>query len=145
MSEFDALFGGFDFKTTVQKYCAQAGWRIADINNQIAVLRFAMPSGRTQTVFITRHETNISFLVLSMFKFDSEEQVPHFLSTLLMKRNANIMIGKWEIFESNGTHTYAVSHSVDMQLMNADFFARVVNIVISECDELENYLIQKLG
>ena len=145
MSGFDSLFSGMNFQGTIQKYCNQIGWKISDINSEIAVLKFDMQSGRTQTMLISRNENMLSFLVVSMFKFDSEDQVPNYLSTILMKRNAQIMIGKWGINVSNSAHIYSVGHSVDMQLMNADFFRRVVTILITECDDLETYLLKMIN
>jgi hypothetical protein len=139
-------FGGSKFKSQVQNYCSSAGWKVSEADNEHAVVKFDMPSGRTQSVLITQNnDENMSFLVVSMFKFDTEDKVPHFLSTILMKRNTAIMIGKWGINVVGETHVYTVGHSLDMNLTNADQFKKVVLILVKECDDLESVLMKVIN
>jgi hypothetical protein len=140
------LFGGSPFKTQVQDYCTKAGWKVSEIDNDHAVVKFDMPSGRTQSCLITKNnDENISFLVVSMFKFDSEDKVPHVLSTILMKRNTAIMVGKWGINVVGETHVFTVGHTIDSRLTNPEHFKKTVLIVIKECDDLESVLLKMVN
>jgi hypothetical protein len=140
-----SLFSGVNFANTIKKYCAAQGWKIADLNSDRAILRFGMESGRDQTLFIIRYESTLEFSVPSMAAFESEENMPHFLSTLLMKRSSEKKIGFWCIERIGDKSVYSYMHNAEMQLIDSDYFAKVVRALITECDDFEGVLIQLLS
>lgn len=141
MSGLAALFSGVNFKSTVQKYCAQNGWKIAEINNERAILKFGMESGRSQTLYIIRYASTLEFSVPSIAIFDSEDSVPHYLSTLLLKRNSEKKIGFWCIEQIGGKHVFSFMHNAELQLLTSDYFGSVVRVLIGECDNFEGVLL----
>lgn len=145
MSSFESLFSGVNFKNTVQKYCQQIGWKIAEIDDKHAVLKFSMDSGRNQNLWIIRYESTLEFSVPSMANFDSEDNVPHYLSSLLLKRNSQKKIGFWCIEEIGGKHIYSYMHNAELQLINTEYFQDVVRTLINECDKFEGILIDMLN
>lgn len=46
MSGFSSLFSGLNFRNTIQKYASHHGWRVAEVDNDHALLRFSMQSGQ---------------------------------------------------------------------------------------------------
>lgn len=140
----ESLFSGVNFANTIKKYCAANGWKIADLNNQRAILRFGMSSGRTQTLYIIRYDTTLEFSVPSMLEFDSEDSIPHFLSTILLKRSAEKKIGFWCMEKIGGKFVYSCMHNAEMQLMDSNYFAKVIRALINECDDFEGVLMQIL-
>jgi len=82
------LFSGMNFANTIRKYCEKNGWKVSELDNKKAVIRFSMSSGRNQTLFIFRYDTTLEFSVPSLAIFSSEDDIPHRLSTMLLKRNA---------------------------------------------------------
>lgn len=144
MAGLESLFSGANFQNTIRKYCAQIGWKIADLNQARAILRFNMDSGRTQTLYIIRYETTLEFSVPSIAQFSSIDDIPHYLSTLLLKRSAEKKIGFWCIEEIGGKQVYSQMHNAELSLMEVNYFAKVVRALISECDELEGLLIRML-
>jgi len=144
MAGLEALFSGTNFKATIQKYCGQIGWKIADLNQERAILRFNMESGRAQTLYIIRYETTLEFSVPSAAQFNSVDDTPHYLSTLLLKRSAEKKIGFWCIEEIGGKQVYSHMHNAELSLMDVNYFAKVVRALISECDELEGLLVKML-
>lgn len=138
---FESLFSGVNFANTIKKYCTANGWKIADLNDSRAILRFSMSSGRDQTLYIIRYESTLEFSVPSMAAFDSEDDIPHFLSTLLLKRSAEKKIGFWCIEKIGGEHVYSCMHNAEMQLIDSNYFAKVVRALITECDDFEGTLI----
>jgi len=145
MSSFESLFSGVNFKSTVQKYCQLIGWKIAEIDDKHAVLKFSMDSGRNQNLWIIRYESTLEFSVPSMANFDSEDNIPHYLSSLLLKRNSQKKIGFWCIEEIGGKHIYSYMHNTELQLINTEYFQYVVRALINECDEFEGILINMLN
>ena len=141
---FENLFSGLNFTNTIKKYCNEADWNIADLDKEVAVLKFSMNSGRRQTLYIIKYESTLEFSVPSMAAFDSEEDIPDFLSTLLLKRNSEKKIGFWCIEITGGKHVYSCMHNAEMQLINQNYFMKVVRALINECDEFEETLKQML-
>lgn len=144
MSSLATLFSGMNFQGTVQKYCQQIGWKIAEIDNKHAVLLFTMESGREQRLYIIRYDTTLEFSVPSMAKFDSDDDIPDALSTLLLKRNAQSKVGFWCIEEIRGSLIYSCMHNAEIELLNTSYFERVVRVLIEECDDFEGILIQMM-
>lgn len=134
---FESLFSGVNFASTVRKYCAANGWNIADLNDSCATLRFTVNSKRTKTIFIIRYDLTIEFSVQSMAIFDSHDEIPHFLSTLLLERNAEKKIGFWCIEKIKNKFIYSCMHNAKIQLLDKDHFADIVNTLINECDDFE--------
>lgn len=142
MSGFASLFSEMNFRNTIQKYASQNGWKIADLSDRHASLRFGMSSGRTQTCHILRYDTTLEFSCQSAVFFDSESQIPHALSTLLLKRSAQRKVGFWCIEELSGKQVYSCMHNAEMSLLDSNYFASVVRALINECDDFETSMLQ---
>ncbi|WP_322508508.1 hypothetical protein [Anaerolinea sp.] len=145
MSTFEDLFSGVNFKSTVTRYCQQIGWKVAEVDDRHAMLKFTMESGRNQVLWILRYDKTLEFSVPSMAQFDREEDIPHFLSTVLMRRSSQKKIGFWCIEEINGRYIYSCMHNAEIQLMDIPYFRDVVVALISECDEFEGILLDMLN
>ena len=78
----------------------------------------------------------------SALAFDTEEEIPHFLSTLLLKRSRENRFGFWCIEEISGKHVYSYMHNAEMQLINPAYFERVSRALIIECDNFEQEISQ---
>ncbi|HNT55509.1 MAG TPA: hypothetical protein PKG95_12390 [Anaerolineaceae bacterium] len=141
MSNF---FGSTDFKGLIEKYCGQKSWKIHEIDDRHAILQFNMESGRVQTLYIIRYDSTLEFSVPSMAAFDSEDKIPHFLSTILLKKSAAQKIGFWTIEEIGGKHVYSIMQNVEMQSMNVDYFGNIVHALVQQCDEFEGLLLKML-
>jgi hypothetical protein len=140
MSSFEALFSGVNFKNTIQRYCQEIGWKIAEVDDKHAILKFSMDSGTNQILFIIRYETTLEFSVPSIAAFDSEDNVPHYLSTLLLKRNSQKKIGFWCIEEVGNKHVFSYMHNAELQLINTEYFGDVIRTLINECERFEKIL-----
>lgn len=139
------LFSGVNFANTVRKYCADNGWNVADLSDDRAVLRFTMESGRRQTLFIIRYEATLEFSVPSEFTFDSEDEVPHRLSTILLRRSSESKIGFWCLEKIGGKYVYSCMHNAEIDLLDSHFFAKVVRRLTRECDDFEEMLHKMLS
>lgn len=137
---FAELFSGPNFQRTVTQYCAQLGWRPADLNNDRAILRFNMNSGRTQSLYIIRYDTTLEFSVPSLVRFANENAIPHYFSTLLLQRSAERKVGFWCIEQISGEYVYSCMHNAELQLLDATYFSKVVTALVKECDEFETMI-----
>ncbi|HEY7022702.1 MAG TPA: hypothetical protein VH349_16415 [Ktedonobacterales bacterium] len=141
----ESLFSGNSFKSAVQTCSAQNGWTVAEISDKMAKLRFNMPSGRNQILYIVKFDTTMEFSVPSGIVLDSEEEFPGVLSTKLLRRNAERKIGFWCIEHVSGKYAYSCMHNEDIQKIDAGYFARIVTALISECDHFEGIMLQMLN
>ncbi len=138
------LFSGSNFRGTIQKYCNHLGWSINNINDRRAVLKFNANSGNTQTLFIISYQSTLEFSVPSGLKYSSIEDVPGWLSTLLLCKNSEYKVGFWCVEEIEGRKTYSIMHNAEMSLINVDYFNRVISRLVAECDDLEQVVSRAL-
>lgn len=137
MSWADLFRGGSAFKRTIKQYCGQHGWQISKLEDEFASLVFGMRSGRDQMCLISLHGWTLEFVVPSFLKYDDPDDMPHRLSTLLLQRSRERKIGFWCIFEAGGNYYYSAMHNAELRLMDAEEFGRIVEALVSECDEFE--------
>ena len=140
-----SLFSGGSFKNAVQTCSAQNGWHVAEITDSMAKLRFTMPTGRVQILYIIKYDSTMEFSVPSAALFDSEEECPGDLSTILLRRNAERKVGFWCIEPISGKYGYSCMHNAEIQQIDAAYFARIVRALIEECDEFEGILLKMMG
>lgn len=131
------LFSSSNFRSTIIRYCSQAGWNIADINSNRAMIRFSMASGSTQTVFILRYNTTLEFSCPSGLKFPGFDYIPHQLSSYLLKENSQFKMGFWCIEEIGGKQVFSIMHNAEIDLMDLNYFVNVVRVLIKQCDAFE--------
>lgn len=137
-----SLFSRNVFQRTIKDYCNRCGWRIAEIDDSYAKLIFTMPSGQDQALFIVPYQSTLEFSVPSALMVDRLEDIPHELSTKLLQRSSETKIGFWCIEEIGDNYVYSYMHNAEIQLINLEYFANVVQTLIIECEEFEQQLGQ---
>jgi hypothetical protein len=139
------LFSGNNYRSTIQRYCSQLGWSISDINDRRTIINFTMDSGSTQTLFIIRYDTTLEFSVPSGVKFNSQDDVPGWMSTLLLIENSKYKIGFWSIEEINGRQNFSIMHNAEISLIDVTYFRDVILKLIQECDKFEQTITKALS
>ncbi|MFN5854651.1 MAG: hypothetical protein ACK456_01915 [Pseudanabaenaceae cyanobacterium] len=138
------LFSSNNYQQTIRRYCNQLGWNISDINTQRTILKFEMESGTTQTVFIIRYDSTLEFSCPSGLKFDAREDVPGWLSTLMLCENASYKVGFWCIENIGGRQVLSIMHNAEISLMDVSYFQKVVMQTVTKCDQLEQTVAKAL-
>lgn len=131
------LFSSHNFQSTIRRYCAQLNWKISELTPAIAVLSFRMRSGRAQTVFISRFQTTLEFSCPSSMQFGSFQNIPHKLSSLLLRENRKHKFGFWCIEELENGPLFCVMHNAEIGLMDASFFEKVVEALVIQCERFD--------
>jgi hypothetical protein len=139
------LFSSSNFRSTIQRYCNQLGWSINDINNSRAILKFSADSGNSQTLFIIRYDNTLEFSVPSGLKFYSLEDVPGWMSTMLLSRNSQFKLGFWCIEKISNQQVFSMMHNAEISLINVDYFRQVVLKLVNDCDEFEGSISRVLS
>ena len=140
MTSYKDLFAELGFEQLIRKFCTELGWRISEIDNRHAIIKFNMNSGRVQTLFIVRFETTLEFSVPSGLVFNSENSIPDRVSTFLLKSNSERKIGFWSIETIQKKFVYSIMHNVEIALIDRSYFERVVQVLVNECDKFESGL-----
>lgn len=138
------LFSRNNFQHTIKDYCKRQKWNISEIDDQHATLIFTMDSGRDQFLYIVPYQSTLEFSVPSIAQFQSVEEMPHELSTILLQRSAKKKFGFWCIEEIRGNYIYSYMHNAEMQLLNVEYFASIVMCLVTECEEFEQELTRFL-
>ncbi len=125
------------FRAIIQSFCKQIGWVINDLSDRRAIIRFSMPSGKVQNIFIIRHNTTLEFSVTSGVKFNSQNEIPGWLSTLLLCQNTDYRIGFWCIEDIDGKKTCSLMHNTEFRLIDFAYFKKIVIHLVDECDKFE--------
>jgi hypothetical protein len=139
------LFSTANFRSTIQRYCEELRWNISDINNRRVILQFRAASGNSQTLFIIRYDNTLEFSVPSGLKFKTEEEVPGWMSTMLMCKNSELKFGFWAMEEIENKKTFSIMHNAEISLINIIYFEQVVSTLILECDNFEQAIIKVLA
>lgn len=140
----ESLFARSSFVSAVQSCSAQNGWIVSEISDRLAKLKFTMPSGRTQILYIAKYDYTLEFSVPSGVILDSEDEFPGLLSAKLLRRNAEQKVGFWCIEHISGKYVYSCMHNAEIQQIDAAYFARIVRALIKECDEFEGLVLKLL-
>lgn len=144
MASLSRLFVEANFRQMIQRWCSQQGWNITEMNEDQAILQLRVPAGRTQRVFIRKEDNSLEFFVPSAFQFTSIDAVPHYISSLLLKRNSEKNIGLWSIEKIDNQQSYAYRYRVELEDIDSSHFASVVRALIDECDELEEGILKMM-
>lgn len=139
------IFSSFKFRSTIEGYCRDIGWNISSIDNEIAVIKFNMESGSTQTLLIVKYDSTLEFSCPSGLKFDDIDDVPHNLSTFLLGKNAEYKLGFWALQKLGSKQTFSIIHNAEMSLIDVNYFARLVVKLIQECDDFERKIEELLN
>ncbi len=138
------IFSSYNFRTTIQNYCRQLGWNIADINNSRVIIKFEMDSGSSQTVFIIKYENTLEFSCPSGIKFNNMEDIPHVLSSILLQKNSEYKLGFWCIEKIGEKLVFSVMHNSELTLIDVNYFSKIVARLVSECDDFEQMIEQMM-
>lgn len=139
------LFSTRNSQSTIQNYCQRLGWKIADMNNRRTILNFAMDSGTDQTLFIIAYENTLEFSCPSGIKFGDIDNIPGWLSTLLLNENSKYKVGFWSIETIAEHYHFSIMHNAEISLIDLEYFRTVVLKLINECDKLEQTIAKALN
>ncbi len=130
------------FEDLVINNSAKAGWKIAKLNDRQAILKFSMDSGIEQRLYITKYDSILKFSVPSAAVFDSLEEIPHIVSSILLTKNAKYKLGEWCVEKIQGKMVYSIMHNVDMNFIDSGYFVDLVSCLVSECDKFDGFLVE---
>jgi len=127
-----------NFKDTIQKYCSKLGWNIAEIDNNHAFINFSGGSGHKIPLMILRHDNSLDFSILTRLSFDTETDIPHDVSTVLLQRNSSLEFGFWciQMLEGNKP-VFVLMHNANLQLITADYFGQAISNLLDEANKFD--------
>jgi hypothetical protein len=126
-----------NFTSTITNYCLSLGWKLYDINEELAIIKFDMDSGTTQTLFIINYDSILEFSCPSNLRFKELDDIPHRLSTYLLQENKKYKYGFWCIEKISEKHVFSIIHNVPLSSLDLDYFRNLVVFLIQKCDDFE--------
>ncbi|MEI7990147.1 MAG: hypothetical protein WCI88_14015, partial [Chloroflexota bacterium] len=91
-------------------------------------------------VFASLDEELVEFYVPSSAVFEKEADIPGKMSTLLLKRNAQLDYGTWVLEEIDGQWVYGLvydEHLENLASLSEEDVADFVESLVDECDVFE--------
>lgn len=134
------LFSLDNFESTIKKYARQIGWDLYDLRSDRAILKFKTRSGNSQTVFVISFDKTLEFSCPSGLEFDNFDDIPHKLSSFLLRKNSEYKIGFWCIEEISDHLVFSIMHNAPMNLISVGYFESIIEKLIEECDDFEKFL-----
>lgn len=141
--DFTEIFGKSGFKTVIKGLCNQVGYKIAEIDENMAKLIFETDGVFDQTLYIISYGKTLEFSVPSSMTFDeddADDDIIKSLSLYLLKRNSSRKVGFWAIEQADNSYVFSIMHNSEMTLINPEYFAFIIQSLVSECDEFDNSL-----
>ena len=137
MSDHTALLSAASFAPTIREFCAEHGWSIYRIGDDLAALKFEGDAGTEYTVVIFLFEGTLEFSVATNLTFASKDVIPRRLCTWLLCRSSGMKIGFWAIDDKNDEFVVKRMHTVESRFVDSEHFSMVVRHLIKSCDEFE--------
>lgn len=133
------------FQTVIRRLIEQNNWEPGEINEKEAQVDVVLDEeGGTYTVYITLDEDNlVEFVVESTARFAGEGNISHPLSTLLLRRNTELVIGYWTLVEDDEQLVYALMDLEDLDVLDQEggvYFSGIISDMIGEVVDFDQLL-----
>jgi hypothetical protein len=129
------------FEEQITDLATANGWAVSDLNSRRAIIRFDLPSGRTQTLYAIELGEVIELSVPSMLVFDTVDDVPRDLALACLRRSAKTKVGFWCLEQIEGKHTFSFMWNAPRKLLDKDAFGQIVRALVVGCDEFESEVV----
>lgn len=125
------------FTKQMEQYASKAEWEIAVQGDSSVSITFDMNSGSQQTCFIINYPGAVEFSCPSFAAFESEEQIPGILSTMMLQANAKRTMGFWCIEEIDNKYIFSIMHNIPLHQLTQENFEEITTQVVNECERVE--------
>lgn len=133
--------GGEGFEAQVAEWLAANGWVVHDLNAKRAVIKFDLPSGRTQTLYAIDLGNVVELSVPSILVFETIDEVPRDLAVTCLRRNAKNTVGFWCLEQIEGKQAFSFMWNLPHRMLDAQIFGQVVRELVVVCDDLESAVV----
>jgi len=133
--------GDAGFEEQITELATSNGWAVSDLNSRRAIIRFDLPSGRTQTLYAIELGEVIELSVPSMLVFDTVDDVPRDLALACLRRSAKTKVGFWCLEQIEGKHTFSFMWNAPRDVLDSDAFGQIVRALVVGCDEFESEVV----
>jgi hypothetical protein len=126
--------------TIIKKIAKANQWSIEEIEEDEVHLLVESDGGNEYDVFASLDEELVEFYVPSSAVFEKEADIPGKMSTLLLKRNAQLDYGTWVLEEIDGQWVYGLvydEHLENLASLSEEDVADFVESLVDECDVFE--------
>jgi hypothetical protein len=129
------------FQDLLTNFSRKLDWNALRIDAETAEFDLEAESEEIHTLLVTLHDDElVEFDVPSSAVFESEDEVPGQISTLLLKRNMQLPVGAWALEEFTEDWAYSfiwTTSLADLEKMPPDELAENIASMIEEVDEFD--------
>lgn len=129
------------FKTLIEHLVRDNGWVKSELNEDEAVIEYELEGGSVYSLFFSLQEDVVEIALPSEAVFESEDEIPHEASTMLLRRNMRTEAGFWGLEEFDNQLCYTLIH-VEMldslEESSSAELAELITALVEECDEVNS-------
>jgi hypothetical protein len=127
-----------DFKKAVPAMAKENGWKVADVNDDRAVLQFEASAGRIQTLYILKYPHTLEFSAPSQAVFSTLDEVPDGLAARFLQRNTELRQGFWALEEIDNHWVFSMMYNEALARLHVNNFGQIARDLLSECDRFNS-------
>lgn len=126
------------FQSTIKRLAKAHAWEIEEITGKKVSLKIDAESGNAHELVVYRYDSDmlLEFSVSTGLSFPKGDEVPHWLSTVMLERNGKMKVGFWCMQKVDERLTYMAIHNEEIALLNSDYFGRIGRKLVEECDDM---------
>jgi hypothetical protein len=129
------------FQELLTAFSKQLNWNTLRIDNETAEFDLEAESEEIHTLLVTLHEDDlVEFDIPSSAVFDTENEVPGDISTLLLKRNMHLPVGAWALEEFTEDLAYSLIWTTtlaNLERISAEEMTENITWMVEEVDEFD--------
>jgi hypothetical protein len=130
-----------NFKNIMTDFAETLEWDTSSIDKDYAEFEFETEDGATHTLWVTLLDDDVvEFDIPSAAVFERERDIPDTVATLLLKRNADLIVGAWAAEEYEEEWYLSLLWNVnlaELETMAHGDFEKHIFAMVEEVDEFD--------
>lgn len=131
------------FKALIERLVRDNGWAAPELHDDEAVIDYELEGGALYSLFFNLQEDVVEIAVPSEALFDTNDDIPHDASTMLLRRNMHTDAGFWGLEEFDDRLCYTLVHVELLESLEESDSAELADLItalVEECDEVNAIL-----
>jgi hypothetical protein len=129
------------FQDLLTAFAKQLNWNTLRIDNETAEFDLEAESEEIHTLLVTLHEDDlVEFDIPSSAVFETENDIPGDISTMLLKRNMQLPVGAWALEEFTEDLAYSLIWTTTLDILeriSVEEMTENITWMVEEVDEFD--------
>ena len=131
------------FKALIERLVRDNGWTASELHDDEAVIDYELEGGALYSLFFTLQDDVVEIAVPSEAVFETDAEIPHEASTMLLRRNMHTDAGFCGLEEFDDQLCYTLIHVELLESLeesDSPELDDLITALVEECDEVNSIL-----